>query len=404
MSRAYDRETDVRDASDKPLIVGFIVSLLVHLLVLMLVPAWTPNLGMDVYSLDEGGIIQLEALRPSTGVGEELSTSGLPSGRPGMAESPDKPAGEGLSQEKSQAHAVQVQEKPSGPKAEPEAEPEDELKETVQMAEIKPQPEHVKVQDSARPAAKPVEEKPVEVKPTEAKQVAPKSESKPAAAPSPEPKAYGTDKSGVSGVLTSQAGTVAVKTQPQSGLSSTGAPELPAAKPSSEAAKEASIAAASDGAEEEGAPAAAPKVSGVSGAGPSSGTGAGAVGASGTGGVGSSPVAGDAPQQGVSGMSMVLSAHKPAYPKNAQNARAKGQVRVLIRVSPDGNPVSVTVVESSGDTGFGFDMYVVKTIEKGWRFKTASSEYELELTFRFDLDAKEPVKIEGGDVRFITQR
>lgn len=381
MSMAYDRETDVRDASDSPLIVGLIVSCIVHFLLFVLVPAWTPNLGVDIYSLDEGGIIQLEALRPSTGVGEKPSTSGLPSGRPETVVNPGKPGTESLGQEKSQNQVVQVEQGP--------AEPESGPKGTVQIAEVKPQAGPVKVQDSDRPASKPVEAGQVEVK---------QAEPKPAAAHSSESKASGTDKAGVTGVLTSQAGTVEVKAQSQPGSSPASASEPPAVKPPAETPREAS---------NENAPASAPKASEASGAGASTGVSGSEGGkesvATATGG-GSSPVAGDTPQQGMSGMSMVLSTHKPSYPKNAQNARAKGQVKVLIRVSPDGAPVSVTVVESTGDTSFGFDSYVVKTIEKGWRFKSASSEYEFELTFKFDLDAATPVKIEDGDVRFITQR
>lgn len=366
MSKAFGREMDVRDASDRPLIVGFIISLFVHLLVLMLVPAWTPKMGMDVYSLDQGGIVQLEALRPSTGIGEEPSTSGLPSGRPETAVNPGKRGDEGSGQDRAEDQAVQVEE---------------------------------------RPASRPAEVKPAEPKPAAARPVAPKLAPKAAAAPSPEPKASGTDKAGVSGVLTSQAGTVAVRTQPQSESSSKTAPEPSAAKPPSEA---------SDAAGSEGGQEASEKTSQVPQAAASSGTAPGAAGDSGPGGGkesakqgaggGSSPVAGDAPQQGMSGMSMVISAHKPSYPKNAQNARAKGEVKVLIRVSPSGTPMSVTVVESSGDPRFGFDTYVVRTIEKGWRFATTDSEYEFELTFRFDLDAKEPVTVEDGDVRFISGR
>jgi TonB family protein len=96
---------------------------------------------------------------------------------------------------------------------------------------------------------------------------------------------------------------------------------------------------------------------------------------------------------------MVASLPKLVYPKGAQNAGAKGTVRLRVDVNREGRPTRVEVEHSSGDRRL--DEYARRAVERGLATNPWVSPYVVRVEARFEggvpevrvLD--EPVEIGG---------
>lgn len=95
------------------------------------------------------------------------------------------------------------------------------------------------------------------------------------------------------------------------------------------------------------------------------------------------------------GESLVTSAVRPVYPKNAQNEGVEGTVEAVATVSPEGRLLEVNITRSSGDPRL--DAIVVRTTERAWTFKALGVEYNVRITVVF---SGEKVSVDFGGVTF----
>jgi TonB family protein len=86
---------------------------------------------------------------------------------------------------------------------------------------------------------------------------------------------------------------------------------------------------------------------------------------------------------------MVARKRIPVYPKNAANQNVEGTVKLRVDVSSKGHIKGVRILKSSGNGNL--DGVAKLTVERGWNFHVAITDYTVFLTVNFKA---EDVKVE----------
>ncbi|MCK8817702.1 energy transducer TonB [Natroniella sulfidigena] len=92
----------------------------------------------------------------------------------------------------------------------------------------------------------------------------------------------------------------------------------------------------------------------------------------------------------------------PSYPKDAANLAQEGTVRLLVTVKSDGEIKEVELLESAENSQF--NNVAELTVERGWQFKPAESDYQIELLVDFKYtDQQSDVELEFIDLFFVEE-
>ncbi|WP_408956074.1 energy transducer TonB [Natroniella sp. ANB-PHB2] len=92
----------------------------------------------------------------------------------------------------------------------------------------------------------------------------------------------------------------------------------------------------------------------------------------------------------------------PSYPKDAANLAQEGTVRLLVTVKSNGEVKDVEILESAENSQF--NNVAELTVERGWQFKQAESDYQIELNVDFNyIDQQSNVELEFIDLFFVEE-
>ncbi|MCK8827950.1 energy transducer TonB [Natroniella acetigena] len=92
----------------------------------------------------------------------------------------------------------------------------------------------------------------------------------------------------------------------------------------------------------------------------------------------------------------------PSYPKDAANLAQEGTVRLLVTIKSNGEVKDVEILDSAENSQF--NNVAELTVERGWIFKPAESDYQIELVVDFKYtDQQSNVELEFIDLFFVEE-